>query len=412
MYFFNFLALLLLGIFFSSAQVFSLELGIDQLFQPNYVHLVQGKRVAVLTNQTGISSSKTTTEQLFLEENKKGTCTLICFFCPEHGFRGTKGAGTVVEDEKHECGIPIYSLYGTTRRPNDAMLEGVETIVFDIQDIGCRSYTYVSTLFYVMEEAARKRIEVIVLDRPNPIGGEYVDGPMLEEKWRSFVGYVNIPYCHGMTIGELARFFNKEYGISCTLHVVPMKGWSRSMYFHDTALMWIPTSPYIPHEKSTLFYPSTGILGELSLVNIGIGYTLPFQIITAPWLEAKRFAAHLNKAKLKGVHFHETWIKPYCGLWKEKVCQGVHIVITDHKHFCPIKVFYLVLSVLREIYPSKTLATFKNIPQDSLFYKVCGTEKIAEIVQKEEHPYHALVNLHKTERADFLKKRLLYLMYE
>lgn len=403
---------LLVGLlFFPLFSLCSIEVGIDRLFQPEFLHLVRGKKVGVVTNHTGISSSYEKTEQIFIEESKKKTCMLVCFFCPEHGFRGTEMACIAVDNDVHECGVPIYSLHGTTRRPTEEMLKDVEVIVFDLQDIGCRSYTYASTLFYLMEEASRKKIEVVVLDRPNPMGGEYVEGPMMEESFRSFVGHINIPYCHGMTIGELARFFQKEYALSCPLHVVPMVGWKRGMRFQDTGLMWMPPSPHIPNEMSAFYYPSTGILGTFSsFLNIGIGYTLPFQIITAPWLDAKRFSSHLNKARLPGVHFHETWIRPFWGPWKETICQGVQIIVTDPKLFCPMKTFYLLLSTLREIYPSKTLAALKKLPSDSLFYKVCGTKKIAEIVQNEEHPYQALLALHKEERQLFLRKRSEYLI--
>lgn len=393
--------------------LWSIEVGIDRLFQPEFIHLIQGKKVGVATNHTGISSAYKKTENIFIEENKKGTCSLICFFCPEHGFRGTEMACVAVENEMHECGVPIYSLHGTTRRPTDSMLKGLDVIVFDLQDIGCRSYTYASTLFYLMEEAAKKHIEVVVLDRPNPLGGEYVEGPMMEDSLRSFVGYINVPYCHGMTIGELALFFHKEYHSTCSLHIVPMKGWKRSMHFQDTGLMWMPPSPHIPTDMSAFFYPTTGILGTFtSFLNIGIGYTLPFQIVTAPWMDAKRFASHLNKAKLAGVHFHETWIRPYWGPWKDAVCQGVQVIITDPKQFSPMKTFYLLLSTLREIYPSKTLAAIKTLPPDSLFFKVCGTRKITDILQKEEHPYHALLDLHKEERQAFLEKRSAFLIQD
>ena len=393
--------------------ILSIEVGIDRLFQPEFLHLVEGKKVGVVTNHTGVSSSYVKTEHIFVEENKKGTCTLVCFFCPEHGFRGTEMAEVSVENQIHECGVPIYSLHGTTRRPTDTMLKGIDVIVFDLQDIGCRSYTYASTLFYLMEEAARKDIDVVVLDRPNPLGGEYVEGPMMEDAWRSFVGYINVPYCHGMTMGELALFFQKEHHVQCPLHIVPMKGWKRSMRFCDTGLIWIPPSPHIPNEMSAYFYPSTGILGAISsFINIGIGYTLPFQIVTAPWLEAKRFATHLNKAKLPGVHFHETWMRPFWGPWKDTICQGVQIIITDKRQYCPMKTFYLIMSTLRELYPSKTLAALKKLPTDSLFHKASGTKEIMKILQQEEHPYHVLVELHKEERRTFIQKRSLYLIKE
>lgn len=396
---------------FSTCLAFALELGVDQLFQPEYIHLVKNKRVALATNHTGIASNFQKTDQLFVSESKKGTFDLVCFFCPEHGFHGVEWACTSVANETHECGVPIYSLHGKTRKPTLDMLQGLDVIVFDIQDLGCRSYTFASTLFGIMEEAAKKHVEVVVLDRPNPLGGEYVDGPMLEAKLKSFVGYLNVPYCHGMTIGELATFFQKENQVGCTLHVVPMKGWKRSMRFCHTGLMWMPPSPHIPNELTAVLYPATGILGTLSYVNIGIGYTLPFELVTAPWIDGKRFAMHLNKAKLPGVHFHETWIRPFWGLWKEKVCQGVQVIITDPVLFNPVRTFFLLISTLRDIYPSKTLAALKDLPPDSLFAKVCGSSKIIEIL-KQEHPYQALLDLHKEERQSFLKTRKLYLFKE
>lgn len=390
---------------------FSLELGVDRLFQPEYIHLVKDKRVALATNHTGITSTFQKTEQIFVSESRKGTFDLICFFCPEHGFRGVEWACTAVANETHECGVPIYSLHGKTRKPTPDMLQGVDVIVFDMQDLGCRSYTYASTLFSIMEEAAKKHIEVVVLDRPNPLGGEYVDGPMLESRLKSFVGYLNVPYCHGMTIGELAIFFQKQSSIPCTLHVVPMNGWKRSMRFTNTGLCWIPPSPHIPSAHTALLYPATGILGTLSFVNIGIGYTLPFELVVAPWLEAKRLAAHLNKAKLAGVHFQEIWIKPFWGPWKDKVCQGVQVLITDQATFNPVRTFFLLISTLRDIYPSKTLAALKTLPPDSLFAKVCGSGKVLEIL-KQEHPYQALVDLHKDERQEFMKLRKPCLLKE
>lgn len=390
------------------AQLSSLELGIDRLFTPKYISLIQGKRVAVATNHTGISSSFQKTEMIFIQEHQKRTCQLVCFFCPEHGFRGEGWAEESIEHAKHECGVPIYSLHGKTRRPTSDMLEGIDTIVFDMQDIGCRSYTYVSTLFYLMEEAAKKQIDIVVLDRPNPLGGDYVEGPMMENSLRSFIGYLNIPYCHGMTIGELALFFQKEYQVSCPVHVVPMKGWHRFMRFCDTSLPWIPPSPHIPSDVAAMLYPATGILGTLSFVCMGVGYTLPFQVVAAPWIDAKKFAAHLNKAKLPGIQFSETWIRPFFGFEKGNVCQGVQLFITDPYLFSPIKTFYLLISTLREIYPSKTLAALKK--QAAACAKVCGSAHIIDIIQKEEHPYKALVNEDKAPNEEFLKRRLPYLL--
>jgi len=176
-------------------------------------------------------------------------------------------------------------------------------LLFDVQDIGTRSYTFISTLFYCMEEAAKASIPFIVLDRPNPMGGIVVDGPLLDEEWRSFLGYIKVPYCHGMTIAELALFFNEEYKVGCKLTVIPMRGWKRTMVFTQTGLPWMPTSPQIPEADTPFFYPATGLIGHCSIVNIGIGYTLPFKLVGAPWVEAEKFADALNQQKLPGVYF-------------------------------------------------------------------------------------------------------------
>lgn len=220
------------------------ELGVDVFFKDGIYKELKGKRVGLVTNHTGVNSQLQSTIDLF--QNNAPGVKLVALFAPEHGINGQAYAWERVEDKKSAPGIPIYSLHGDTRRPTAKMLDGIDVLVYDIQDIGCRSYTYTTTLFYVMEEAAKRNIPVIVLDRPNPINGVIVDCPMLEEKWRSFIGYINVPYCHGMTIGELARFFNEKYEIGCKLKVVLMKGWKRSMSYKDTGLQWVPTSPHIP----------------------------------------------------------------------------------------------------------------------------------------------------------------------
>jgi uncharacterized protein YbbC (DUF1343 family) len=224
------------------------DLGVDVFFHEGQAERLKGKKVGLITNHTGVNSDLVPTYEAFIN-NKQGF-ELVALFAPEHGFRGEAYADQACEDIPNFKGIPVYSLYGKTRRPSDKMLSGIDILIYDIQDVGSRSYTFISTLFLVMEEAAKKKIQVIVLDRPNPMGGLIVDGPMLQEKWRSFIGYVNVPYCHGMTIGELSIFFNHEYKIGCDLKVIPMRGWKRDMLFNDTHLHWVPTSPYIPEADS------------------------------------------------------------------------------------------------------------------------------------------------------------------
>ncbi len=200
------------------------KLGVDRFFEARYSVFLKKKRIGLVTNHTGVNGNLVPTAELL---KKHGN--LVALFSPEHGIMGSAKASASIDDSKNSDGLRIFSLHGKTRRPTAEMLKGIDVLVYDIQEIGCRSYTYISTLFYVMEEAAKHKITVIVLDRPNPMGGEIVDGPMLKNKWRSFLGYINVPYCHGMTVGELAQYFNAEYKVGCKLCVVPMSGWKRRL---------------------------------------------------------------------------------------------------------------------------------------------------------------------------------------
>ena len=289
------------------------QVGIDRLMEDEYVHLLKGKRIGLITNHTGISSALKANVDILKEASGKYGFTLAALFAPEHGIKGSAYAYQTIDADKDIDDLPIYSLYGKSHRPDDQMLKNIDLLIYDIQDIGTRSYTYTATMFYAMEEAAKRNISFLVLDRPNPINGRTIDGPVLEEEWRSALGHINVPYCHGMTVGELARYFNEEYQVGCKLQVIPMKGWTRNMSFRDTGLYWIPTSPYIPEAETVFFYPATGILGELRLINSGIGYTLPFKLVGAPWIDARAFAQKLNAQKFPGVHFQAFYFRPIYG---------------------------------------------------------------------------------------------------
>jgi uncharacterized protein YbbC (DUF1343 family) len=312
----------------------------------------------------------------------QGEFELTALFAPEHGLNGQAHADEAVKDHRHRSGIPVYILMGDQKRPTAKMLEGLELLVYDVQDIGARSYTYISTLFYVMEAAAEHGIPLLVLDRPNPINGHVVDGLFLESKWRSTVGYVNVPYCHGMTVGELARYFQGEYKIDCELQVVPMRGWQRSMSFADTGIPWVPTSPHIPEPDTPLYYPMTGILGELSLVNIGVGYTLPFKIIGAPWIDGDKLAATLNSQKFPGVLFQPFHFKPFYGKFSGKSCHGVRILVTDSQTYLPVATQYLILGVLKSLYPTKLQEELGRVThRRQMFAKINGTDRIWELLE-------------------------------
>jgi len=293
------------------------------------------------------------------------------------------------------------------------MLRGIEIVIFDIQDIGIRPYTYISSLFYMMEEAAKYGIEIIVLDRPNPMGGIIVDGPMLDKNWRSFIGYVNVPYCHGMTVGELAQFFNAEYAIHAKLRVIPLQGWKRDMDFFHTGLIWIPTSPYVPEADTPFYMATTGLLGELELVNIGIGYTLPFKCVGAPWIDADTFAAKLNEQRCAGVHFLPFHYRPFYGLYKEEECHGVLIRILDPTCYRPSTTQYLIMGILKSLYPKEVerRLTHQNSGKKQLFCKANGNAEAWRLLREEKYIAWKLVALDKEERKHFLEIRKKYLLY-
>lgn len=391
----------------------SIQLGIDRVFDAPISDKLKGQKIGLITNQTGVNSKLQKTINLFYAKQNELGYELRALFGPEHGIYGDHYAGEHVASTTFLNTIPIYSLHGQTRRPTDEMLKDITLLVFDIQDIGSRPYTYTSTLFYCMEEAAKKNIAVMVLDRPNPINGTTVDGPMLEPEFRTFLGYCNVAYCHGMTIGELALFFNEQYNINCTLHIVAMNGWKRWMSFQDTGLIWIPTSPNVTESTTCAFFPATGMLGEMYLTSIGIGYTLPFKVVGAPWIEASRFSQALNAQHLRGVVFHDWRFRPFMYRFAATPCQGTLIAITDQARFLPVTTQFLILSVLKELYPKQTIEVLKSLQQDPKnFYKVCGTKAVLDILLAEAKPFSRLTTVHKAERERFLQIRKKYLIPE
>lgn len=385
--------------------------GIDQIFTKSHIGKLKGKKIGLITNHTGVNCSMISSINCFQTHAKAGDYSLVALFAPEHGLKGELYADEDFKNSDGPEGVPVYSLYGDTRRPTDAMLKGIDLLIFDIQDIGSRSYTYMTTLFYVMEEAAKKKIQVMVLDRPNPINGLVVDGPMLESKYRSMVGYINVPFCPGMTIGELAKFFNTEYKINCKLDVIPMKGWKRWMSFKDTGLPWIPTSPYIPEADTPFYYATTGILGELKLVNIGIGFTLPFKLVGAPWIKAEAFAQKLNEQKFPGVRFQPFYFRPFYGRYARQNCEGVLIVVTDTRVYKPVSTQYLILGMLKSLYPKEFDKAVKTLSSKrDMFTKVNGTDEVFAMLEEKKSVVWPLRELHEKERQDFIKVRQKYLI--
>src|SRR6185436_14689086 len=304
--------------------------GIDVLVRDNFKQLA-GLRIGLVTNQTGRDrSGHSTIDVLFKAPNVK----LVALFSPEHGIRG--GADEKVSNTKDEkTGLPIYSLYGETRRPKAEQLKDLDAIVFDIQDVGARFYTYITTLGYVMEEAAKAKLPVVVLDRPNPINGLDVEGPLADADKLSFVVYHSISVRHGMTTGELARFFNEERKIGAELRVIKMENWRRAMWFDATGLTWINPSPNMRSLTEATLYPGIGLL-ETTNLSVGRGTDTPFEVVGAPWLDGQKLAAHLNARRLPGVRFLPVTFKPNASVFKNEDCRGINIVIVDRARFQPL----------------------------------------------------------------------------
>jgi len=308
---------------------------------------LRGKRVGLITNHTGRSRSGASTIDLL---HSAPDVRLVALFSPEHGIRGILDANVPAErDEK--TGVAIHSLYGDTRRPTDAMLAGIDTLVIDLQDVGVRFYTYQTTMAYVMEEAAKRKIAVVVLDRPNPIGGWQIEGPMSAPS-TEFISYFEMPVRHGMTMGELARLFNEERKIHADLTVIPLENWTRGDWYDETGLSWINPSPNIRNLNEAALYPGIGAI-EYSNVSVGRGTDQPFEQIGAPWIDGPRLAAALNARALPGVRFYPIVFTPTSSKYANEECGGVFMIVTDRNALRPVRVGLEITAVLTSRYPSQ-----------------------------------------------------------
>jgi uncharacterized protein YbbC (DUF1343 family)/CubicO group peptidase (beta-lactamase class C family) len=319
--------------------------GIDVLERDGFKGLA-GLRVGLVTNHTGRDrQGKQTIDVL----NNAAGVRLTTLFSPEHGIRGV--ADEKVSDSKDErTGLPIYSLYGETRRPSPEQLKDLDAIVYDIQDVGVRFYTYISTLGYVMEEAAKAHLPVFVLDRPNPIGGIEVEGPPADANRLSFTAYHTIPVRHGLTIGELARLYNEQRQLNCDLRVIKMEGWRRSLWFDATNLTWTNPSPNMRSLTEATLYPGIGLL-ETTNVSVGRGTDTPFEVLGAPWINGQQLAGYLNGRHIPGVRFVPVRFTPQSSVFRAQECSGVNIVIIDRGQFHPVSAGIEIAAALRRLYP-------------------------------------------------------------
>lgn len=371
------LILLLLLPSFLFSQNKKVLLGIDVLENENF-SLLNNKRVGLITNHTGVNSKLILTVDLL---NKTPNVKLISVFSPEHGFQGLGRAGESIDDfTDPKTGIKFYSLYGKRTKPTKEMLEDLDVLVYDIQDIGCRSYTYISTLGLAMEAAAENKKEFVVLDRPNPLGGIRVEGNVVENGFNSFVSQYKIPYVYGLTCGELASLLNEEGMLSnnlkCDLKIVNLKGWNRCMRFEDTGLLWVPTSTNVPYSSTASYLVGTGVLGELLAISIGISYTLPFQTFAAEWIDPDTLAFYMNKLDLAGVLFRPISYKANYGVWLDKILRGVQIHFTDISKVNLLDLQFYFMQVHNKLYPEKKIFQLADSTRIRMFDKVMGTDQI------------------------------------
>ena len=350
--------------------------GIDVLERDHFKQL-QGMRLGLVTNHTGRNREGRQTIDVL---SKAPGVKLVALFAPEHGIRGL--ADDKVSDSKDEAtGLPIYSLYGESRRPKPEQLKDLDALVYDIQDIGSRFYTYISTLGYLLEEAAKLKLPVIVLDRPNPIGGLDVEGPIADSDKLSFTSYHTIPTRHGLTIGELAQLFNKQRNIGADVRVIRMEGWRRSMWFDETNLTWVNPSPNMRSLAEATLYPGVGLL-ETTNVSVGRGTDTPFEIVGAPWIEGDKLAEYLNQRGVPGVRFVPLRFTPRASVFKDQDCGGVNIVVTDRGAFRPLLAGIEMALALRKLYPNdwKVDSYLRLLVNADTFARVKRGESAREIV--------------------------------
>lgn len=364
------------------AQKPKVKTGIEVLKASNF-KILEGKRVGLITNPTGVDNNLKSTIDLLHEAPN---VNLVALFGPEHGVRGDGHAGDKVEDLVDEkTGLKVHSLYGKTRQATPEMLEGIDVLVYDIQDIGSRSFTYISSMGLAMQTAADMDIEFVVLDRPNPLGGLKVEGNYVEDGFISFVSQFKIPYVYGLTPGELALMLNNEPRLGnkpCKLHVVKMKGWRRKMTYEDTGLQWVLSSPHIPVASTSLFYPVSGILGELYYMSIGVGYTLPFRMFAAEWINAEELSTALNALQLPGVHFRPLYAKPYYSVSVGEKVEGVEVHFTDYKKAHLSEIQFYVMQEIARLYPEHDVLNNARENRFNMFDKVCGSDQIRLLFSK------------------------------
>jgi uncharacterized protein YbbC (DUF1343 family) len=404
------------------------QLGIDCLRDDGF-KLLEKKRIGLVGNPASVDLHRVRTVDLLVAApNVK----LVALFAPEHGIYGDAYAGEAVKDRTDaHTGLPAYSIHGEHRAPTTQAMKTIDALVFDLQDIGSRSYTFVSSMKACMHECAKHDKEFIVLDRPNPLGGNRIEGPSLTKEFESFIGYIYVPYVHGLTIGELAQFVRAtELPDYHKLHVVKMQGWKRDMLWDDTGLMWIPSSPHVPHARLCAYYAATGFLGELKHMSNGCGYTMPFELAGAPFIKGELLADALNNhwnapdldyrpraagrtplnlpaSHPAGLYFRPVFYTPFYGTFEDDLCQGVQVYMDERKTENLVEVNFKILEAVGapEIFSraSKSEIRFFDI--------TCGSDEPRKYLT-EMRDLKPLFAKWKHECEEFRLKRRPYLLYE
>jgi uncharacterized protein YbbC (DUF1343 family) len=372
--------------------------GIDVLERDGFRQLA-GARVGLITNHTGLSRDGRSTIQLL---HASTTVHLVRIFSPEHSLSGNLDIAVIGDDVEASTGIPVISLYGEVRRPTPAMLAGIDTLVFDIQDIGTRFYTYISTMGNAMIAAAENNVRFVVLDRPNPINGIDVAGPVLDDGLQSFVGFHTIPVRHGMTVGELAKMFNAELGLDLDLRVISVEGWQRSEFLDDTGLAWVNPSPNMRSQTAALLYPGIGLL-ETTNVSVGRGTDTPFELIGAPWLDGESLAKTLNALQLPGITFTPTQFTPDASTFADESCEGVRFTIADRSVFEPLTTG---LSIARQL-----VLGYPDDWQTDRYIRLLGNE-VALRALLDGKSVNQIKATYQEGLAAFMARRANYLLYD
>jgi uncharacterized protein YbbC (DUF1343 family) len=382
--------------------------GIEILVR-HYAQELKGKRVGILTNPTGVDRNLRSSIDII--RSLPGV-KVVRLFSPEHGIRGSYHAGEKVDENLDKLtSLPIVSLYGKFRKPPSTSLENLDVVVYDIQDIGSRSYTFISTMTYMMEACERAGVSFLVLDRPCPMGGDRVGGPMIEDQFISFIGIHNVPQVYGLTPGEWARLVKAERTPDVRLAVIPMKGWHRGDLFGDLDFPWVPTSEHIPHWETAFFYAMTGPLGELGKVNNGVGTPSPFELVGAPWIDADKFTMAMKKHGLEGVKFRSTSFRPRYGAHKGELCHGFQVHLAGPGKCDPARVGLKILETLNKLYPGKHL--FKTTGKNAyrMFQKSIGESRLLDQLGAARN-LDAYWPAHDRSLLDYKKRRNAVLIYE